>query len=415
MPRTILHVDMNNFYASVECMLNPELRDKPIAVCGDAEQRHGIVLAKNYIAKACGVKTGDVIWQAKEKCRNLVIVPPHYEEYMKFSKAAKEIYGRYTEFVEPFGMDECWLDVTSGINIFGDGEKIANEIRETIKLELGVTVSIGVSFNKIFAKLGSDMKKPDAVTIIPSESFEEIIYSLPASDMLGVGRATYSKLLSYGIVTIGDIARWPMDFFKRRFGKCGVDIWRHAMGMDLSPVIPLDVDIPEKSVGHGTTTNKDLTSSDEVYRVILELSQEIGHRLHKYKKRATGIAIYIRDNDLITRQWQCMLDISTQSAFEIAKVAYALFENNYNWSKPIRTVTVRAIGLQSENVPDKIDLFCDTNEMEKNEIIDNTIENIRMRFGRESIKNAVLLKDSKLSDTVNTQIKMPTGIRTCSG
>ncbi len=203
MSRTILHVDMNNFYASVECQLNPELKKHPIAVCGDVEERHGIVLAKNYKAKAFGVSTGEAIWQAKNKCKNLVIVPPHYDEYMRASLAAREIYNRYTDMVEPFGMDECWIDVTASTWAMGSGETIAEEIRKAITFELGLTVSIGVSFNKIFAKLGSDMKKPDAITVIPEESFREKIWHLPASDMLGVGRATEKKL------------SFATDFFKK--------------------------------------------------------------------------------------------------------------------------------------------------------------------------------------------------------
>lgn len=194
--RAILHIDMNNFYASVECMLNPDLKKYPIAVCGSQEERHGIVLAKNYKAKAFGVSTGEAIWQAKQKCPDLVTVPPHYEQYMRFSKLAREIYGRYTDLVEPFGMDEVWADVTGCQHFIGSPLHIAEEIKETVKYELGLTVSIGVSFNKIFAKLGSDMKKPDAITVIPKESFKEKIWDLPATDMLGVGRATEKKLSS---------------------------------------------------------------------------------------------------------------------------------------------------------------------------------------------------------------------------
>ena len=197
MSRSILHCDMNNFYASVECMLDPALRKYPVAVCGSVEERHGIVLAKNYAAKAFDVKTGDAVWQAKQKCRNLVVVPPHFEEYIKYSKLARSVYSRYTDQVEPYGMDECWLDVSGTENIFGSPEKVANDIRETIKFELGLTISVGVSFNKIFAKLGSDMKKPDAVTVIPKDTFRDKIWGLPAADLLGVGRATQRVLDSY--------------------------------------------------------------------------------------------------------------------------------------------------------------------------------------------------------------------------
>lgn len=252
MQRVILHCDMNNFYASVECMLNPELKNKPVAVCGSVEERHGIVLAKNYAAKAFGVSTGEAIWQAKQKCQDLVIVEPHYEQYMKFSKLARGIYGRYTDQIEPYGMDECWLDVT-GSGCMGTGFEIADEIRRTVKFELGLTISAGVSFNKIFAKLGSDMKKPDAITCIEADSFQEKIWCLPASDLLGVGRATEKVLSGYGIHTIGELAATSDDFLKCRLGKNGLAIKKYANGLDDSPVMRSDYVSPVKSIGHGIT------------------------------------------------------------------------------------------------------------------------------------------------------------------
>ena len=263
MQRVILHCDMNNFYASVECMLNPELKNKPVAVCGSVEERHGIVLAKNYAAKAFGVSTGEAIWQAKQKCQDLVIVEPHYEQYMKFSKLARGIYGRYTDQIEPYGMDECWLDVT-GSGCMGTGFEIADEIRRTVKFELGLTISAGVSFNKIFAKLGSDMKKPDAITCIEADSFREKIWCLPASDLLGVGRATEKILSGYGIQTIGEFASTSDDFLKCRLGKNGLAIKKYANGLDDSPVMRSDFVSPVKSIGHGITTMQDLENNAEV-------------------------------------------------------------------------------------------------------------------------------------------------------
>lgn len=238
MLRSILHCDMNNFYASVECMLDPALKKYPIAVCGSVEERHGIVLAKNYKAKAFDVKTGDAVWQAKQKCKDLVVVPPHYEEYIKYSKLARSVYERYTDQVEPYGMDECWLDISGTESLFGSPEKVANEIRETMKFELGLTISVGVSFNKIFAKLGSDMKKPDAVTVIPKDTFKEKIWGLPAADLLGVGRATQRTLDSYCIRTIGDLANTDPEFLRRTLGKNGVVLWNYANGNDIYVTIP---------------------------------------------------------------------------------------------------------------------------------------------------------------------------------
>ena len=409
MSRTILHCDMNNFYASVECFKNPKLKPYPIAVCGDEEERHGIVLAKNYKAKAYGVTTGEAIWKARQKCPDLVIVPPHYDEYMSFSKAAREIYEQYTDQVEPFGMDECWLDCT-GSSFIGNGEKIANEIKERIKFELGLTISVGVSFNKIFAKLGSDMKKPDAVTVISKECFKELIWHLPASEMLGVGRATEKKLSSYGIRTIGDIASWPMDFFTRKFGKCGTDLWRFANGLDESEVITRDTEVPEKTVGHGITTSQDLENPAEVWKVMLALSQDIGHRLYIFNRKATGIAIDIRDDQLFIKQWQRSIPLATQSPSCIAREAFSLFCDKYDWKHPIRSVTVRAIGLTSADTPLQLSVFVDAEIIERREKLDQCIERIRGRFGKDSICNACLMDNPKMPIDHECKVIMPTGI-----
>lgn len=391
MERIILHSDLNNFYASVECMKKPELKAFPVAVCGDEEKRHGIVLAKNEKAKLFGVTTGETIWQARLKCPNLVIVQPNYRDYTYFSKRASEIYYRYTDKVEPFGLDECWLDVTGSTSLFGSGEEIAHKIRTSIKNELGLTVSVGVSFNKIFAKLASDMKKPDAVTVLSKDDFREKIWNLPASDMLGVGRKTYMKLTSCGIYTIGQIAKRPPEFFKYKLGKCGLDIWLAANGLDESEVLERGDDGLDKSCGHGMTTPQDLLEDHEVWRVMLELSQDIGHRLSVSQKRASGISIAIRDNRFITKQWQTKLSLSTGSPSIIAKEAFSLFKANYAWKYPIRAVTVRAIDLISVNTPEQIGLFDDTDSVLKTENLDKTVESIRRRFGKGAICNATLL------------------------
>ncbi|MBQ3508112.1 MAG: DNA polymerase IV [Clostridia bacterium] len=396
MNRCILHCDMNNFYASVECMMNPSLRGHPVAVCGETEDRHGIVLAKNYEAKAYGIITGEPVVQAKQKCPTLVTVPPHYEIYLEFSRRAKEIYDSFTDLVEPFGLDECWLDVTGSRRLFGSEEEIAHTIRNKIKSELGITVSVGVSFNKVFAKLGSDIKKPDAVTVIPAESFREVIWHLPASDLLGVGRATAKKLAPLGIHTIGDLARYPRECLRSKLGKCGEDLWRFANGLDLSKVVPRDPEALDKTAGHGITTLRDLVCEEEVWPVMLELSQDVGHRLFVCGKRATGVAISVRDNRLVTRQWQCRLPFPTQSPSSIAKEAYALFCRSYGWRHPIRSVTVRAIGLMSADTPYQLDLFTDTAKIERQERLDSTVEALRKKYGERIIRNAVLLNNPKM-------------------
>lgn len=408
--RSILHIDMNNFYASVECMLDPSLKAYPIAVCGSQEDRHGIVLAKNYAAKAYGVSTGEAIWQAKQKCKDLVIVPPHYEQYMKFSKLAREIYGRYTDLLEPFGMDEVWADVTGCERFVGSPLEIAEKIKETVKYELGLTVSIGVSFNKIFAKLGSDMKKPDAITAISKETFKEQIWDLPASDLLGVGRATEKKLSAVGIRTIGQIARYPCELLQRKLGKCGVDIWRFANGLDTSAVTVREIEAVDKTVGHGMTAVQDLDDPAEVWTFILELCQDIGHRLYVFNKKATGIAIAVRDDKFFTKQWQCGIPVPTQSPSCLAKEAFSLFQRSYEWKRPIRSLTVRAIDLTSLNTPCQLNIFSDPQKVARAEALDKAVEELRYRFGKKIIRNACLLNNPKMSTHDNPDIIMPTGI-----
>ena len=400
---------MNNFYASVECMLNPEIKDKPVAVCGAVEERHGIVLAKNYKAKAFNVKTGDTIWQAKQKCRDLVVVLPHFEEYVKYAKYAREIYSRYTDLIEPSGMDDCWLDVTGSTRLFGTPYDIADKIKEAIKSELGLTISVGVSFNKIFAKLGSDMKKPDAITVIEENTFKDKIWGLPASDLLGVGRATSKILERYYIRTIGDLARAKPSFLKSNLGKNGLLLWQFANGYDASTVKHMDFLIPAKSVGHGTTTVSDLENNEQVWPVILELTQDIGHRLKIQRLCATGVAIHIRDNSLITKQWQTKISIPTQSPLLIAKEAFNLFKQNYEWVNQVRSVTIQAINLIPQDIPRQLDVFYDTKKLDKIEKLDNCVEDIRKRFGKNSIRNGVLCKDIKMAPE-KVQIIMPTGM-----
>lgn len=394
--RTILHSDMNCFYASVEMMLDPSLRGKAVAVCGSTENRHGIVLAKSELAKKAGVKTGMVNWEARQRCPDLIMVKPQYEQYLKYSELARNIYQRYTDQVEPYGMDECWLDVGGSRSVCGSGMEIAESIRQTVKEELGLTVSIGVSFNKMFAKLGSDMKKPDAITEIRKAAFKEKIWPLPASDLLFVGRAATAKLEQYGITTIGGIANADPQFLKRLLGVNGLGLWRSAAGLDDSPVMHKDFVSPIKSVGHGITCTADLENEDEVWKVMLELSQDIGHRLRIHKLKASGVQISIRSNDLGFRQYQAPLTLSTQSPSVIAHKAIQIFRDNYRWIMPVRALTVRAIKLRPKNEPEQIDLFTDMRQLERLDRLDDCIEDIRRRFGKRAVFQACLLGDLKM-------------------
>ena len=255
--RAILHSDLNSFYASVEMMLDPSLKGKAVAVCGSTENRHGIVLAKSELAKRAGVKTGMVNWEARQLCKDLIMVPPQYDQYLKYSKLTRAIYERYTDQVEPFGMDEYWLDVT-GSRVQGSPMEIAEQIRKSTREELGLTVSIGVSFNKIFAKLGSDMKKPDAITEITKAEFKEKVWPLHCSEMIYCGPATTKKLAMFGINTIGDVANTDPAFLKQILGVNGLSLWTFASGNDRSRVMQKDFVSPIKSVGHGITCTADL-------------------------------------------------------------------------------------------------------------------------------------------------------------
>ncbi|MBQ7901157.1 MAG: DNA polymerase IV, partial [Clostridia bacterium] len=350
MERIILHSDLNNFYASVECLLHPELRDKYVAVCGNREDRHGIVLAKNMAAKNMGVQTGEAIWEAQAKCPQLIIVPPTFSEYSKYSKMVKEIYKRYTNQVEAFGMDECWLDVTGSTLLFGSGVDIAERIRKEVKEEIGLTVSVGVSFNKIFAKLGSDLKKPDAVSEITKENFRQLVWQLPAEYLMGVGRATQKKLKAQCINTIGDIANTPPEYLKKLLGKCGVILHNHANGCDYSPVVDADYSYPIKSIGHGVTCTSDLHGYREVKNVSLYLSRDVSHRLRINRLKAGGIAIGVRYPTLETREFQCQLEYPTVSMQAMTNLAMELFRGNHPKNCVVRALTMRAINVVPDDV-----------------------------------------------------------------
>lgn len=387
--RVILHSDMNSFYASVEMMLDPALKGKPVAVCGSTEERHGIVLAKSDLAKKAGVKTGMVNWEARQLCPGLIVVPPQYDQYLKYSKLARQIYHRYTDLVEPYGMDECWLDVT-GSGVCGTGMEIAEAIRQTTKDELGLTVSIGVSFNKIFAKLGSDMRKPDAITEIKRDNFKEKIWPLDAAELLYVGKATENKLAQYGIHTIGDLAKTSPDTLRHMLGINGLKLWTYANGTDISRVMHKDFVSPVKSIGHGITCTADLQTPEDVFRVMLELSQDVGHRLRVHELMACGVQVSIRTNDLYGSQYQCKLPFRTQLPNEIAGAGFHLLMERYRWDKPIRAVTIRGIDLVSQKDAEQLSMFVDHQKRDRRILLEDAVEDIRRRFGKRAISIAEL-------------------------
>ena len=391
--RTVLHSDLNNFYASVECAYNPELRKVPLAVCGDPEARHGIILAKNERAKRTGVKTGEAIWQAKQKCPDLQLVPPDFRKYMHFAKLMRSIYAEYTDFIEPFGLDEAWLDVSGHKK---SGEEIADELRRRAREELGLTLSVGVSFNKIFAKLGSDMRKPDATTVITPANYREKVWPLPVEDLLYVGPATRKKLRSRNIFTIGDLANCDLSALRAALGKNGEMIWNFARGNDCSPVLAQGEAAMVKSVGNSTTTPRDLKNDRDVRLVLLVLSESVAERLRAQELRGNVVTIYVRDCDLETMSCQKKLVRSTALANEIAAHAQALFRQRYRWDRPIRSLGVSVSGLESVHDDRQLCMFCDERSERRYEL-EEAVEDIRRRFGHYAISRASLLGDAAIN------------------
>jgi len=396
MERIILHSDINNFYASVECLYNPSLTNKPVAVGGNVENRHGIVLAKNYIAKRFNIKTGDTIWQAKQKCPYLVVVPPNYKQYMRFSRLAYEIYQEYTDQIEPFGLDESWLDVTGSTSLFGNGFNIANTIKSRIKYELGVTVSIGVSFNKVFAKLGSDMKKPNAITVITKEDFKEKVWCLPVRELLYVGPATTKKLKNFGIHTIGQLAKSSLQFIQSLLGKRGFMLWHFANGLDTSSVCNDGSKPLIKSIGNSTTTPRDLSTIDDVKIILYKLSESVATRLREYNFKCRTVQITIRDNNLSSFERQMKLPIPGNNSKAIFDCALQLFTKNHIPFVPVRSLGVRATNLYKEDYT-QLSHLTELVSLQNQDTLESTIDNIRNRFGHFSVQRGIMLTDKDLS------------------
>lgn len=386
--RVILHSDLNNFFASVESVFRPELKNVPMAVCGSTQDRHGIVLAKNERAKKYGVQTAEAIWQAKLKCPQLTVVEPHYNEYIKFSAAVRNIYETYTDMVEPFGIDECWLDVGASTLLFKSGKNIANEIRNRVKKETGLTVSVGVSFNKVFAKLGSDLKKPDAVTVIPKSDFKRIIWPLEASSMLGVGHSTQKKLSSIGIRTIGQLAKTDEQTLKLIFGKSGSELWKNANGFDCSPVLRACDMPPAKSFGRSVTCRRDLMNDDDVKGVMLYLCERVCESLRENCCYASVIQIHLRDENLVVREKQLQLPQPSRIVKTIFDAAMSLFRSCWSWERNIRSVGVRVGFLVSDSQPFQYNLFCDNQKAEKLEKLENSAQQIKKKYGNQAIFHA---------------------------
>lgn len=388
----ILHSDLNNFFASVECLDRPELEGKPVAVGGSQEERHGIVLAKNQEARKYGVQTAETIWQAKRKCPDLVILPPHHDKYVDFSKRVREIYTRFTDRVEAFSIDECWLDVSDCGLLFGSGSQIANRIRRTVREETGLTVSVGVSFNKSFAKLASDRKKPDGMTVFSRLNFKEKVWPLPVEALCGVGRQTCRTLHAMGVITIGDLARCRADVLKGRLGKCGEYLWLCANGLDDEPVrTPKEQPAP-KSVGKSVTCPKDLTSPEEVWQYLLFLSEQISSQLRLQGFLAEQVQISVKDSTLKVKEYQAKLPVALRLGSEMARAGFELFKANWQPEKPVRAVGIRACQLVPDDSGWQPSLFVDTRRFERAERVEQSVDNLRERFGKNAVVRASMLK-----------------------
>ncbi|MGN0961119.1 MAG: DNA polymerase thumb domain-containing protein [Christensenellales bacterium] len=411
MGRFILHCDLNNFYASVESLYDPVIRNKAVVVVGDEEKRHGIVLAKNYIAKDYGIKTGDTVWEARQKCGvELVCKTARFDLYLRVSKVVKDIYREYSSRVESFGIDEAWIDISHLAKNYDEAVSIANNIRSRVIAEVGLTVSVGVSFNKIFAKLGSDLKKPNGTVLITEDNFKDVVWRLPVGDLLYVGKATSKKFEKANIITIGDLANTDIKYLKITLGKVGVSLWNFANGLDMSVVSSINDGEKIKSFGNSTTCPIDLTSNEQVKSVIYMLAETVAERMSSRGYYGKTISLWVKDTSLMSFERQAGLITPTNVSTDIGRLAYKLFLDNYDWKLDVRAVGVRIGNLCEGKI--QCDIFSSSEELEKNQHLERTIENLRDRFGYNIIRRGNILTNENLATlnpTSETHIIHPIG------
>ncbi len=391
MERTILHCDCNSFYASVETVAHPEYAKVPMAVCGSVENRHGIVLAKNELAKRAGVATGEAIWMAKAKCPGLLVVHPTYGIYSQYSKAINRIYYEYTDKIEAFGLDESWLDVTGSCRLFGNGKTIADALRERIKKEMGITISVGVSFNKTFAKLGSDYKKPDATTLISRDNYKRIVYPLHVSNLLFVGKHTAEKLHMLGIDTIGQLAEADAGFLEESFGKMGTSLHNAAVGEYDGEVSAYGEGREEKSIGNGFTFKRDLMNYEDIRSALSFICDELGSRMRYAGVKGNIVTVAMRDINLNVITRRRTVERFTCTARCISDTAYGIVLEHWNTKKPLRSLTVTVSGLARAGVGEQMKLLYSDDELfdMQNEKLERTVDRIRSRFGSKSIVRGI--------------------------
>lgn len=397
MDRVILHCDMNNFFASVECIGRQDLQCRPVAVCGDPDKRHGIVLAKNDLAKKCGVSTGEPLWSAKAKCPSILFLPAHYRLYTQYSRQMREIYRKYTDKIESFGIDECWLDVTESRLLFGSGRKIADELRAKAKKELGLTISAGVSFNKIFAKMGSDYKKPDATTLITRENFKDLLWPLPVKDMMYVGKATAQRMARFGIHTVGQLACADRELMQKYFGKTGLQAKAFAQGMDSAPVAEDSFHVLPKSIGNSVTCPYDLTTEEQVKTVLFMLCDSVSTRLRRHGLKCSTLSLSLRKTTLEVRSRQKKLLCQTQISTDLFAASMALYRMMKEPGEALRGVGIQATSLISATDM-QIPLFGPLAETAKREKLEETVDALREKFGRGIIGGGLYLTNPELTE-----------------
>jgi DNA polymerase-4 len=391
--RTILHSDLNNFYASAACLSRPELRDVPMAVCGDPEARHGIVLSKNELAKKMGVKTAEAIWQAEQKCPNLVLVAPDFPLYLHLAAEVRGIYAEFSDRVEPFGLDEAWLDLS---HIGASGQTVADEIRARVKKALDLTVSVGASFNKVFAKLASDLKKPDATTVISPDDYRRKVWPLPVRSLLYVGPATENKLHRRNLFSIGDVARCRPEALRAFLGKHGEMLWMYANGLENAPVIAQGEEAMIKSVGNSATPARDLMGDADARELFTILSESVGERLMRHGLVGRTVSISVRDTSLHTISAQHRLPLPTSIPSEIGACAMALFRNLWDWKRPVRSVGVCVSGLEPDGQAEQLSLFSDDRRARR-WALERAVMDVRERYGHNIVRRAMLM-DSDFQD-----------------
>lgn len=393
--RVIFHCDCNSFYASVELLSHPELRDVPVAVCGDPENRHGIILAKNEPAKRFGIQTAETVYSALRKCPNLTLLPPHHDRYRAKGRQVNAIYARYTDRVEPFGIDESWLDMTGTWRLFGASPKeVADQIRRVVREETGLTLSVGVSFNKVFAKLGSDYKKPYATTVIGPDDFKRIVWPLPVESLLYVGRATQKTLAGLGVRNIGQLAGADPGQLQQALGKLGGELRRYALGEDDAPVRTAGEQPEVKSVGNNMTFRRNLVSRDDVVTGVTALSDEVAARLRAHGLLCTVVQVLIKDTDLRSITRQAPVPAPTHLARDIARAALALVDKNWPAGKPIRMLSVTAMGLTDGTDARQLSLLePEPQSDEKREHLEKSLDAIRKKYGKTSIASASRLNN----------------------